>query len=42
VTVAFTQHAASPFYSAQGSELLVGGVTLSELVRRIGHTPFYV
>ena len=38
----FSQHPASPFYSTRGDELLVGGYTLSELVARIGHTPFYV
>jgi diaminopimelate decarboxylase len=42
VSVAFTQHSASPFFSARGAELLVGGVELSELVNRVGHTPFYV
>jgi diaminopimelate decarboxylase len=42
MTIEFSQHAPSPFYAARGSELLVGGRTLSELVREIGHTPFYV
>jgi diaminopimelate decarboxylase len=40
--VRFSQHPASPFFAARGAELLVGGRTLSELVRDIGHTPFYV
>lgn len=38
----FSQHPPTPFYSARGAELLVGGRPLSELVREIGHTPFYV
>jgi diaminopimelate decarboxylase len=38
----FSQHPPSPFYSAQGDELLVGGRTLSDLAAQFGHTPFYV
>lgn len=38
----FSQHPASPFYSARGAQLLVGGRTLEDLAREIGHTPFYV
>jgi diaminopimelate decarboxylase len=39
---AFTQHAPSPYYSADGSELLVGGRRVSDLARDAGRTPFYV
>ncbi len=38
----FSQHPPSPFYSAQGDELLVGGRTLSDVTAQIGRTPFYV
>jgi len=37
----FSQHPASPWYSARGAELLVGGVSVSELAARVGRTPFY-
>jgi diaminopimelate decarboxylase len=38
----FSQHPASPWYSARGAELLVGGTAISELAQRAGSTPFYV
>jgi diaminopimelate decarboxylase len=38
----FSQHPPSPFFRFDGAELIVGGRRLTELVREIGHTPFYV
>jgi diaminopimelate decarboxylase len=39
---AFPQHAATPYFEAAGSELLVAGRPLSEIAREVGRTPFYV
>lgn len=37
----FSQHPPSPFFEAEGAELLVGGRPISELAHQIGQTPFY-
>lgn len=42
MSIQFSQHPPSPFYTSRGPELVVGGREISDLAREIGHTPFYV
>lgn len=42
MSIQFSQHPPSPFYTTRGADLVVGGRAISELAREIGHTPFYV
>jgi diaminopimelate decarboxylase len=38
----FSQHPPSPFWSAEGADLLIAGRRLREVAAEIGSTPFYV
>ena len=38
----FSQHPGSPWYNARGTELVIGGKTVSELAMHAGRTPLYV
>ncbi len=41
MTIEFAQHAPHQSFAVRGDELVIGGLTVSELAARVGRTPFY-
>jgi diaminopimelate decarboxylase len=41
MAIEFTQHAPHEAFQVRADELVIGGVTVSELAARVGRTPFY-
>jgi diaminopimelate decarboxylase len=42
MSLAFSQHAAHPWFDARGGELVIGGRTVSQIVAEAGGTPLYI